>query len=131
MEDAFEALPDLFENLKCDESDGSSLLIMRELHTELQNLPKTQPPQASPMEIRSTETKPNEEGEAARLYRENLRLVARYICHMCYNEKANHVLIPCGHLALCLDCATSKTCSNYNCCPICDMSVVNMVHVYQ
>lgn len=39
-------------------------------------------------------------------------------CVICLDNKATHVLIPCGHLALCNDCAKNRLSDLHNICPL-------------
>ncbi len=46
-------------------------------------------------------------------------------CRVCYSERVDTVLIPCGHLCCCSSCAGRLT----N-CPICRQSIRSTVHTY-
>ena len=46
-------------------------------------------------------------------------------CRLCRNEDANMVLMPCGHLPICAECA--KTAKN---CPICDVIISKKIRSY-
>eukprot|EP00475_Leptophrys_vorax_P012996 TRINITY_DN1936_c0_g2_i1.p1 TRINITY_DN1936_c0_g2~~TRINITY_DN1936_c0_g2_i1.p1 ORF type:complete len:137 (-),score=15.24 TRINITY_DN1936_c0_g2_i1:20-400(-) len=53
------------------------------------------------------------------------------ICRICYTNEANSCLLPCGHICICYDCATSSefmTCQYSKMqCPMC-RSVIRTVY---
>ncbi|MGH0192253.1 UNVERIFIED_CONTAM: hypothetical protein FKN15_020077 [Acipenser sinensis] len=48
-----------------------------------------------------------------------------YLCKICMDNKINVVLLPCGHLVSCLQCASAL-----NRCPICRVSLQSYVRTY-
>ena len=54
-------------------------------------------------------------------------------CKICFTEKINAVILPCGHLALCVDCGRNLLrISQENAkCPICRNAVSNITQIYK
>ncbi len=48
-------------------------------------------------------------------------------CVICYEHKANVLLLPCAHLILCRTCASNKTITT---CPMCRGSIVKFLVTY-
>lgn len=48
-----------------------------------------------------------------------------YLCKICMDNKINVVLLPCGHLVSCIQCASAL-----NKCPICRVSLQSYVRTY-
>ena len=51
-------------------------------------------------------------------------------CFVCMDNKSNSVLLPCGHLGVCIECANALTTSTKT-CPVCRQAIVNVQRVYQ
>jgi len=49
-------------------------------------------------------------------------------CVVCMEQKANHLILECAHLALCSECATEQIWKN---CPICRGDVVRIIKTYK
>ena len=54
-------------------------------------------------------------------------------CKICFTEKINAVILPCGHFALCIDCAKNLLRRNprNTKCPICRNAVTNITQIYK
>lgn len=52
-------------------------------------------------------------------------------CKVCMDAVINTVLIPCGHVALCFDCATTIRAKGHKECPICRKNVESIVKTYR
>jgi len=51
-------------------------------------------------------------------------------CCVCFDSKIDTVLVPCGHLCLCLSCAKVITEQNPKRCPICKTNIQNVVKTF-
>lgn len=52
------------------------------------------------------------------------------LCKICYINKINIVMIPCGHIACCSGCINLSFKNNHKSCPVCRGSVANLVNIY-
>jgi len=50
-------------------------------------------------------------------------------CVVCMDKDVNAILIPCGHLGLCIECAKEID-SNSGFCPICRQKIESFMRVY-
>lgn len=53
------------------------------------------------------------------------------LCCICLHNNVNSVLIPCGHLILCMDCASRQGKALLNRCPICRTKVDSFIKTYK
>lgn len=51
-------------------------------------------------------------------------------CVICFEVEINSVIIPCGHLALCFDCASKVSKSSSPLCPICRKQITQIVQTF-
>jgi len=51
-------------------------------------------------------------------------------CIVCMDSKSNTVLLPCGHLGVCIECANALKTSTQT-CPVCRQKIVSVQRVYQ
>lgn len=50
------------------------------------------------------------------------------LCRLCLDKKADHVVLPCGHLCMCEGCVEWDR-DDINLCPVCDGEVANTIRV--
>jgi hypothetical protein len=55
--------------------------------------------------------------------------VTSTVCVVCLERTADHVVIPCGHLCLCGDCAQKVVASKSVCCPVGRCAIHSIVKV--
>ena len=48
-------------------------------------------------------------------------------CTICLSETANTILMPCGHMCVCLECAKAIQKSKHNHCPICRGTIQSLI----
>lgn len=53
------------------------------------------------------------------------------LCKICFANDINAVMIPCGHLALCIGCAQSVKTSKSPLCPLCRVQITTVVQTYK
>jgi len=56
---------------------------------------------------------------------ENERLKQRLTCMQCHVNHVNALLLPCTHLRLCIDCATSL-----DVCPVCNRHIDQKIRTF-
>ncbi|XP_052809874.1 baculoviral IAP repeat-containing protein 8-like [Mya arenaria] len=73
----------------------------------------------------STNGESDEMDELSRLEEQNTQLRARTTCKVCRERQALILLIPCSHLATCVQCE-----QNLTICPVCNRQVVETVKTF-
>ena len=52
------------------------------------------------------------------------------LCVVCQDTKADHVVIPCGHLVLCKECVNDLDTEMKSTCVLCRANVTNIIKIY-
>ena len=66
--------------------------------------------------------------EAKRIQAENINLLQKELCQLCIRERANHVIIPCGHMPIGGKCMQSQPPSS---CPICAGPIERTIKIFR
>jgi len=74
----------------------------------------------------SASTNPSASSLQNEYWKQELRSLKHMsLCKKCFRSKASVVLLPCGHLALCSDCARESSL-----CPLCNGIIQETIHSY-
>ena len=48
-------------------------------------------------------------------------------CTICLSEQSNAIVMPCGHMCVCMDCGNSLKTSKHNLCPVCRGAIQSLI----
>ena len=59
----------------------------------------------------------------------NHELMKKFLCLKCGKNKRNYFILPCGHKALCKECAEKALSINEN-CPLCNLATIQISNAF-
>ncbi|WAR07625.1 BIRC7-like protein [Mya arenaria] len=91
----------------------------------IEHIKHGRPRQEETDENGATNSTNDEMDELSRLEEQNAQLRARTTCKVCRERQAIILLLPCSHLATCVQCEP-----NLSICPVCNRQVVETVKTF-
>jgi len=84
-----------------------------------------------PFEIKSIYGLSSKKDEAAPEIKGQAEDAASKECTICMSADSNGIIMPCGHMCVCMPCGASLTKSEHNICPVCRGPITALVALKQ